>query len=149
MNRTAAVLTGVVASVATVAVIATSGSAQAPASTSLHIVDTTQNSVGFFPHHKPRQGDRFGFGSKASGDDTGTDRGICTAIGTNQALCIVHVRLSKGTLAAEGMVSTSGRSKNNPFAITGGTGAYDGARGTALVTDVNSKKTDIRVTLLP
>jgi hypothetical protein len=36
-----------------------------------------------------------------------------------------------------------------PFAITGGTGAYDGARGTARVTDVSSSTTDVRITLLP
>jgi hypothetical protein len=34
-------------------------------------------------------------------------------------------------------------------AITGGTGAYDGARGTALVTDTSSSTTTVDVTLLP
>ena len=46
-------------------------------------------------------------------------------------------------------MSLSGRANKTPFAITGGTGAYDGARGTALVTDVNSKTTDIQITLRP
>jgi hypothetical protein len=32
-------------------------------------------------------------------------------------------------------------------AVTGGTGAYDGARGTALVTDVNSNTTNITAAL--
>jgi hypothetical protein len=149
MSRTAIALTAGVASIATVAVIATSGSAQGPAPTSLHFVEKTQNSIGFFPHHKPRQGDRFGFGSTVTGDDTGIDRGVCTVIGKNQALCNVEERLAKGTLSAQGMVSLSGRANKNPFAVTGGTGAYDGARGTALVTDVNSKTTDIQITLRP
>jgi hypothetical protein len=41
------------------------------------------------------------------------------------------------------------RSHDTPLAITGGTGAYDGARGTALVIDVGDAKTDVTVTLLP
>ncbi len=36
-----------------------------------------------------------------------------------------------------------------PFAITGGTGAYHGARGTALVTETNATTTDIRITFHP
>jgi Dirigent-like protein len=55
------------------------------------------------------------------------------------------VQLSKGTLSVQGIAPQ--RAKNTPMAITGGTGAYDGARGTALVTDVNSTTTDITITL--
>ena len=149
MSRTAIALTAGVACIATVAVIATSGSAQGPVPTSLHFVEKNQKSVGFGPDRKPRQGDRFGFGSTVTGDDTGIDRGVCTAIGKNQALCNVEERLAKGTLSAQGLVSLSGRANKTPFAITGGTGAYDGARGTALVTDVNSTTTDIQITLRP
>jgi hypothetical protein len=39
--------------------------------------------------------------------------------------------------------------RSNPIAITGGTGAYDGARGTAVVTDVNQNTTEVTVNLLP
>jgi len=147
MSRTSIALATGVAAIATAVVIATAGSAQGPAPTSLHLVDTNQKSVGFGPNHKPRQGDRFGFGAKVTGDDTGFDRGFCTIIG-KQALCTVQVQLSKGTLTAQGFVP-AGRANKVPFAITGGTGAYDGARGTALVTDVNSTTTDIQVTLQP
>jgi hypothetical protein len=149
MSRNAVALTVGVACVATVAVIATSGSAQGPAPTSLHIREKSQRSIGFAPHHKPRQGDRFGFGSRATGDDTGISRGLCTVISKNQALCNIEERLAKGTLSAQGLVNLSARANKLPFAITGGTGAYDGARGTALVTDVNSTTTDIQVTLRP
>ena len=41
------------------------------------------------------------------------------------------------------------REGSTPFAITGGTGAYDGARGTALVTDTSETATKIAITLLP
>jgi hypothetical protein len=110
-------------------------------------VNKNQKTVGFGPNHKPRQGDRFGFGDKVTGDDTGFDRGVCTFIGKNQALCTVVVEVSKGTLTAQGL--TSPHPNKTPFAITGGTGTYDGARGTALVTEVNSNTTDVRVTLRP
>ena len=103
MSRIAIALTASVACVATVAVIATSGSAQGPASTSLHLVEKDQKSVGFAPDRKPRQGDRFGFGSAVSGDDTGIGRGVCTVIGTSQALCNIQERLAKGTLSAQGV----------------------------------------------
>jgi hypothetical protein len=147
MSRTPIALATGVAAIATAAVIATAGSAQGPAPTSLHLVEKTQKTVGFAPNHQPRQGDRFGFGAKITGDDTGFDRGTCTFIG-KQAVCTVQVQLSKGTLTAQGF-GPSGRANKAPFAITGGTGAYDGARGTALVTDVNSTTTDIQITLRP
>jgi hypothetical protein len=134
------------ASLATAAVIATVGSAQAPTATTLHLVSTTQKGIGFGGNGRPHQGDRFGFGDKVTGDDTGTDRGECTFIGT-QALCTVVFRLSKGTLTGTGTLSE--RSTNAPFAVTGGTGAYDGARGTALVTDTSSTATDLKITLKP
>ena len=68
------------AAIATAAVLAAGGSAQAPP-TSLHLVSKEQRGVGFFPRHRPHQGDRFGFGDTITGDDTGVDRGVCTLIG--------------------------------------------------------------------
>jgi hypothetical protein len=41
------------------------------------------------------------------------------------------------------------RANKTPVAITGGTGAYNGARGTALATDHGNGQTDIDITLLP
>src|SRR4051812_18615281 len=118
-----ALVVGAVA-IATVAILASSGSAQAPSS-SLHLVAKSQKRVGFFPKHRPHQGDRFGFGDTLSGDDTGIDRGVCTIVG-RQTLCTVQAQLSKGTLSLQGFVAE--RSHNAPIAVTGGTGAYDGAR---------------------
>lgn len=148
MTRIPLTLTAGVAAVAAVALLATSGSAQTAAPTTLHLVEKDQKNVGFFPKHNPRQGDRFGFGSTVSGDETGNNRGICTVIGTGQALCVVQESLSKGTLTAEGLIRLRGRAHNTPFAVTGGTGAYSGARGTALVTETKTT-TDVQVSLLP
>ncbi|HXD60169.1 MAG TPA: hypothetical protein VN606_19730 [Thermoleophilaceae bacterium] len=134
------------AAIATAAVLATAGSAQTPPS-SLHLVSTTQKNIGFFPKRAPRQGDRFGFGDKITGDDTGYDRAVCTVVGGKRLLCTIQVQLSKGTLSVQGLIPQ--KSTNEPVAITGGTGAYDGARGTALVTDVSNTQTKIDVSLLP
>jgi len=135
----------IAAAIATGAVLAGSGSAQS-SPTSLHFVAKGQKRVGFFPRHRPHQGDRFGFGDKITGDDTGIDRGICTLVG-KQPLCTVQVRLSKGTLGVQGFVPQ--RAHNTALEITGGTGAYDGARGTAFITNPNANTTDINVQLLP
>ena len=135
---------GTGAALATAALMAGAGSAQTPA-TALHLVGTPQKGVGFMPKGAPRQGDRLGFGDTVTGDDTGHDRGVCTFI-KGGLLCTIQVQLSKGTLTAQGIVPE--RSNKNPIAITGGTGAYDGARGTALVTD-GKNQTTVDITLLP
>ena len=139
-------LSATAAAVATAAVLATTGSAQTPPTT-LHLVSTTQKNIGFFPKGAPRQGDRLGFGDKITGDDTGYDRAVCTFVGGKSLLCTIQVQLSKGTLTVQGMVPQ--KSTNTPIAITGGTGAYDGARGTALVTDLSKTQTKVDVNLLP
>src|SRR4051794_2604560 len=133
------------AAIAIIAVLASSGSAQS-APSSLHFVGKAQNKVGFFPKKRPHQGDRFGFGDKVSGDDTGIDRGVCTFIG-KQELCNIQVQLSKGALTLQGFVSE--RSTNQALAVTGGTGAYNGARGTAVANQANKSTTNTTVTLLP
>jgi hypothetical protein len=131
------------AALVTAALMASAGSAQAPP-TVLHLVGTPQKGVGF-GSPGPRQGARVGFGSTTTGDDTGYDRGVCTAM-KGGLLCTIQVQLSKGTLTAQGILPQ--RANRTPVAITGGTGAYDGARGTALVTD-KKNQTEVDVTLLP
>ena len=154
MGRKGIALTGCIAGAAALVVaaaIATAGSAQqATTPTTLHFVTKEQTSVGFGPKGRPVSGDRFGFGDKVSGDDSGYDRGVCTLFGRRQALCAVTLHLAKGTLSAQDIITNiEGRANKEPFAIVGGTGAYDGARGTALVTDVNSTTTDLQITLRP
>jgi hypothetical protein len=133
-----------VAALAAAAIAATSGSAQAPTGTTLHLVAKSQKGVGFFPSGRPRQGEHLGFGDTITGDDSGYDRAACTIVG-RAPVCTIQVQLSKGTLSVQGIAPQ--RSNNTPFAVTGGTGAYDGASGTALVTDVNSSTTNITITL--
>jgi hypothetical protein len=134
------------AALATAALMAGAGSAQTPA-TALHFVSTAQKGAGFMPRHAPRPGDRIGFGDRITGDDTGYDRAVCTVVGRPQLLCTIQVQLSKGTLTVQGMLPQ--RATKVPVAVTGGTGAYNGARGTALVTDSSPTQTDVEITLLP
>jgi hypothetical protein len=149
MKRIALASTTVVAVIAAAA-FATAGLAQSSPTTSLQLVSTAQESVGFGPmHREPHPGDRFGAGDILTGDDTGIDRTTCTIISKHDALCTAVAQLSKGTLTAEALVSFGPEPAGDlRYAITGGTGAYDGAGGTAVVTDVpGTSKSDIHITL--
>lgn len=142
------------AAIATVAILASSGSAQ-DAPRTLNITETIQKGVGFFPKHAPRQGTRFGFGGTISGEESGYDRAVCTAIGNLRTrdraakvtLCTIQFELSQGSLSVQGM--TPQHSHNTPLAVTGGTGAYAGARGTLLVEQGRQDSSTQTVTLLP
>jgi hypothetical protein len=104
---------------------------------------------GFFPKGRPHLGDRFGFTDTVTGSDgsKGHDYGSCTYIAKNQSLCQVQFVMNTGQLSAQVPVASHGRS--NTGAITGGTGAYIGARGQGTAKDVSKNKTTITVTLLP
>jgi hypothetical protein len=147
-------LAAAAAALGTTAILAGNGSAQTQPAT-LHLVARQQHHIGFQPQHPPRQGDRVGFGSKISGDDSGYDRELCTLIGNVRsrnpaakiAFCTEQLQLANGTLTAQGLLPR--RARNTPLAITGGTGAYDGARGSATATHVSNNETRIAITLLP
>jgi hypothetical protein len=142
--KTRLAIAALAAALVTAAVVAATGSAQAPAATTLHLTAKSQKNVGFFPSGRPHQGEHLGFGDAITGDDSGYDRAACTIVGRS-AVCTIQVQLSKGTLSVQGIAPQ--RSNNTPFAVIGGTGAYDGARGTALVTDTSSTTTRITVAL--
>jgi hypothetical protein len=141
--RSMLALVAIVSAIGAIAIQATAGSA-APAPKTLHLVGIGLNKAGFFPKGKPHNGDRFGFGDRLTGDDTGFDRGVCTFVG-GKILCNVQAQLSKGTLSLQGFITT-GKANNLPIPILGGTGDYDGLGGTALVTNVSKNTTDINIT---
>ena len=145
MKRAPLALSAGLATIATAAVLATAGSAQGPP-TSLHLIGTDQKGAGFGSHRNPRPGDQFAIAHTIKGDDTGIDRAICTYIGKGYTHCTNAFRLSRGTLYIEGLVQ--GEPTNSPYAVTGGTGAYDGARGTAIVTAGRAPE-DVQITLRP
>ena len=148
MSRRLPALIATAAAVATTAVLATSGSAQTQPTT-LHFRSTPEAGAGFSPKHAPHPGDRLGFATKVSGDDTGYTRALCTVLGKKGEgglPCTMWVQLAQGTLALQGLVPE--HAHNTPLVVTGGTGAYNGARGTAIVTDLSPTKSSIEITLL-
>lgn len=140
--RAAVLLSAAAAATVAAALIATAGSAQTQPTT-LRLVGTAQGNIGFGPDRMPRQGDRIGGGSRITGDDTGVSRTVCTRI-ARKALCALQIQLSKGKLSAQGLVPD--QTDRTPIAITGGTGAYDGAGGTALATQVSDTRTRLDIT---
>jgi hypothetical protein len=134
------------AAIITLVVIAGAGSAQDSPNT-LRLVGTAQQGVGFGPGREPRQGDRFGGGAKISGDSAGIQRTVCTVIGERgeEAICTIELRLTRGTVSAQGLVPL--RADHSPIAITGGTGAYDGAGGSTVVTQISETETRFTVRL--
>jgi hypothetical protein len=137
MIRTALIAAGLAS-----AAIAAPGLAQTTP-TSVHLVASARPG-GFFVKH-PKPGSRFGFVSAVSGDDSGTSLAICTDA-AGKLVCTLQLQLAKGTITAQGVLPQ--HAHDTPVAITGGTGAYNGARGTALATDVSSAKTTIDISLL-
>src|SRR3954469_4606372 len=137
-----------VATALTAAALASSGAAQTGGN-EIHLTATSQKSAEFFPKHRPHPGDQLGFGDKITGDDTGIARAVCTIVGgPGKGLpCTIWVKLSKGTLQLASMLPE--KSHNTPLAVLGGTGSYNGARGTAYASDVSKTKTSIVVDLLP
>ena len=143
--RLAVALAAGAVAAAAAAVIASAGSAKGTPTT-LNLVGTIQTNIGFAPDHQPRQGDRFGGGSEITGDDTGVQRSVCSLIG-KRALCNAQLNLSRGRLSAQGLVPDE--TDHTPIPITGGTGAYDGASGTAFATQLSRTKTRFDVRLAP
>jgi hypothetical protein len=146
--RVAIVLSAAAGAIISPVVIASAGSAQDSAKT-LRLVATAQQGVGFAPDREPRQGDRFGGGAKITRDGAGIQRTVCTVIGERgeQAICTIELQLTRGTLSAQGLVPQ--RADHTPIAITGGTGAYDGAGGTAVATQISQTETRFTVRLRP
>jgi hypothetical protein len=64
-----------------------------------------------------------------------------------KGLCTIQLQLSKGKLSAQGLVPN--QTDHTPIAITGGTGAYEGASGTASATQISATRTRFDVTLHP
>ena len=92
-----------------------------------------------------RPGAQAEFVATVAGDDHGSSRAVCTVVDAHGLPCTIYIQLSKGTLIAQGVLPE--RAKATPVAITGGTGAYDGARGTALATDDSATRSHIDITL--
>jgi hypothetical protein len=70
---------------------------------------------------------------------------VYTVIG-KEAICDIQMNLSQGRLSAQGLVPNE--TDHTPIPLTGGTGAYDGARGTIVSTQISPTKVQFTVTLM-
>lgn len=104
------------------------------------------------PDRRPEVGDSFAFVDSNTQDGTkvGTNTGRCEVVSSTEksvtSRCAVTVALADGTLTIHGDAVFSQETAPFTIPITGGTGAYAGARGTAKVLDVDEKDSDLTLT---
>ena len=169
MRLNAIIGAGVVAAVVASGIAVTSGSAQAPAGRTLDLVETQIDSADVLAdvpplatakHDGPSKGDSLLF-RKNVFDATGARKlGTlavrCTFLKVtrtfigSQAICDGIYSLSDGTITVAVSLTVT-KSLVTTFAVTGGTGAYDGARGTGTSTgrSSSSNTSDVVIALLP
>jgi hypothetical protein len=99
----------------------------------------------------PSLGDEFIFSEVLSkhGREVGTSGGVCTVTEVVPPYtvitlhCVATLSLRKGQITLQGLVEMQGENDTGPFtvAITGGTGAFRGAGGEAVIRDVSETTT--------
>jgi hypothetical protein len=72
------------------------------------------------------------------GQKIGTDQGVCTVVTGTSAQCAATLILREGKVVIDGAFDVS-EQQPNILAITGGTGAFHDADGTAEITHVSSE----------
>ena len=102
--------------------------AEAPSGT-LHI--NTKTLVFTGPTTPPVAGDRLEFYEKSSGGDTGHDYADCVVMNAQGgALCHVEFVLKHGDISIDAVINANATTLHGTGPIVGGTGRYNGARGT-------------------
>jgi hypothetical protein len=133
------IVLGVAAAIAEVATWVVPSGADAPPAT-LHLTGVQDSETG--PQGRPRPGSMIVFSGRETGEDKGRSYVQCTLITKAYGLCLGRFNLSRGTIAVETATSLEDAPKTITLDITGGTGAYDGVRGTATFTDIGKDRTD-------
>jgi hypothetical protein len=97
----------------------------------------------------PSLGDEFVFSEvlRERGREVGTSGGVCVVTETVPPYmvetfhCVATLSLRRGQITLQGLVELQGEDDPGPFtvAITGGTGAYRGASGEAVIRDVSDR----------
>ncbi len=135
------VLAAVAAAAAAIVVVPSIGSAQTQSGQTLTLISKQDSS--FFPKHRPHSGDQFGFSDRESGGDTGRSYATCTIVGKGGAVCEVLVRLTRGQIAGQFVVSLRSNGPPKQAIITGGTGAYNAAGGTVDIKALSPTKSQL------
>lgn len=165
MKRLAIVLATAGAAMGIVAILSASGSAQAPGPTTLQVFERERGSHFGFVDNPPKVknernfkasvGDVFAFNSPIFDQSRATRLGAlgvqCTVTkpgseARSESICVGAFRLKDGTIALTGTLK--GDPDTVVVAVTGGTGAYTGARGTMTSTRVKGGAEDT-IALLP
>ncbi len=160
MKRLAISLSTAGAAIATVAVLSAPGSAQDPGGTTLEVFERERGTSFGFVDNPPRAknrrdqrvtvGDVFAFNSPVFDESRKTRLGAlsvqCTVTrpgkeAQSESVCSGAFRLRDGTIALTGTLKGSPRTVVIP--ITGGTGEYNGARGTLRSTTVKNGSVDV------
>jgi allene oxide cyclase-like protein len=99
----------------------------------------------------PSLGDEFVFSEILSirGREVGTSGGVCTATAvtppyeTTTFHCVATLDLGRGQVTLQGLIEIQGEDDTSTFtvAITGGTGAFRGASGEAVIRTVSETRT--------
>lgn len=144
-------LAALAAAVTAAALVASANGQSSP--TVLHLVDHEKHFA--LTDVKPKgaqrkgsQGDTLYLGGRTTGDDRGTSNLICsvTKPGRKSTFeCRGTLALRKGTITFEGV--TYSNVDGDTFAVTGGTGAYDGAAGTMVSGSGKGDATKLTITL--
>jgi len=134
---------GAAATVASAAVTS-GGGARSASKPKVKVIRLTALGTGGFQPPSGHPGSTLGFtGGVRSGDGklTGRDVGVCTVFQPTELLCNVHIVLSNGQIAAQGILAHVNH--NAVITVIGGTGAYTQGRGTMSVTDVGVGTTEV------
>ena len=163
MKRLAIVLATAAAAMGIVAILSASGSAQVPGPTTLQVFEREKGShfgvVDNPPKVKNERTFKFSVGDVVAFNSPIFDQSRATRLGSlsvqctvttpgtdPRSVCVGAFSLKDGTITLTGTLK--GDPKTVVVAITGGTGAYTGARGTMTSTTVKGGAEDT-ITLLP
>jgi hypothetical protein len=93
-------------------------------------------------------GDSFVFTGAVSGDREGKLLGVCAVAEAGEPTCQVTYRFDDGDVTGAGIPDFSQQAESFQIAVTGGTGAYEGARGQVNVHE-NGEATHEMTLVLP
>jgi hypothetical protein len=144
------IVVGVVAAAAgAVAVVFPTGASAKPTFT-LYQHDTDQARLDLGTPGRG-VGDQYIFGGdltdRRGGTKLGRSAGDCASSSFDEMLCAAALRLADGQITFEGLIVVADLAGSRPvdFAITGGTGRYQHARGTVTITIVPGLPGDANV----
>jgi hypothetical protein len=161
MKRLAIIFPAAAAATVVLALMSTSGSAQTPGTTIQLFESEKGASFGFVDNPPKSKKDRASVGDAFAFNSPVLDQARQTRLGNLSVQCTVtrpgkeskaETACSGAVRLADGMITLSTSIKGNPktvtAAVTGGTGAYNGARGSLSSTTVEGGSEDT-ITLLP